>query len=684
MHTNHRHLTQITMLGRTALAAAVAAVLAGGAVCAMASPVTTGFLSSARLQPITAAQSAIRVMFIDARVPDSAALIRAAMPGTRVVRVDPDRDGLQQVATWLGAHPGAASVALVAHGAPGELLLGARVLDHRALQAHGSALARIGQAMTPGADLLLYTCDSGAGATGLRFVRALAAATGHDVAASNDVTGKDGDWTLEVSQGQIDQASMLSDTALVGYDHDLALTVVGNLDDSGPGSLRQAIVTTTGNNVADTIVFDPALFSSGPQTLTLTSGGLDVSGTGNNDAFDIEGPGASLLTISGGNASQIFMAVHDHTDHSYYGANTSALTLSGMTLANGYFTYTQYVTGYGGAAIVSDYSGDLTLDHVVISSNQVSGSGFNGGGVEFDDKNSLLTISHSTFASNSAAGQGGALSAYASSVTITNSTFVGNTATRSGGAATVGADSGITIVNDTFFNNTAGSSTSPSERGGALDIEGSNGTLRVVNSTITGNHLLSAVSGTSGGGGLFVRNNTVGLYNNLITNNTSETNGPDVLLYQGGVINGSNNIIGTAVDTRSSQNNPGTNNLTGTVTTLPTMGALAYNGGAVKTIAIDAGGSAANAGIAAQAPATDARGYQRGSSVDIGAYEANDNNNFEFSGSFYPPNGYPNFPNAGNLSLDFGQAVTAVAGKNIVIHLSGGSVFETIPATDAR
>src|SRR5216683_7870947 len=70
-----------------------------------------------------------------------------------------------------------------------------------------------------------------------------------------------------------------------------------NLADSGPGSLRQAIVDANANPGANTIRFAPRLHGA----ITLTSGQLSIT----ND-LTIDGPGASALTVSGNDASRVF------------------------------------------------------------------------------------------------------------------------------------------------------------------------------------------------------------------------------------------------------------------------------------------------------------------------------------------------------------------------------------------
>src|SRR6516164_9626886 len=72
------------------------------------------------------------------------------------------------------------------------------------------------------------------------------------------------------------------------------LTVLNTLD-KGAGSLRDTI---TSAKSGDAIVFAPSLDG---QTITLTSGELAI-----NKSLDIEGPGASLLAISGNDTFRVF------------------------------------------------------------------------------------------------------------------------------------------------------------------------------------------------------------------------------------------------------------------------------------------------------------------------------------------------------------------------------------------
>ena len=94
-----------------------------------------------------------------------------------------------------------------------------------------------------------------------------------------------------------------------------ATFTVSNLNDSGDGSLRQAITLSNANAASNKILFQEGL--SG--TITLSTELPPIVGS-----LVVTGPGATTLTVSGGNAVRVFNIP----------ANSS-LSVSGLTIANG-------------------------------------------------------------------------------------------------------------------------------------------------------------------------------------------------------------------------------------------------------------------------------------------------------------------------------------------------------------
>ena len=94
------------------------------------------------------------------------------------------------------------------------------------------------------------------------------------------------------------------------------ITVI-NTNDSGPGSLRQALVNA---NDGDTINFDSSING---QRITLTSGQLNV-----DKDVTISGPGAKNLAVDGNAQSRVFYVNPGKT-----------VTIDGLTVANGYSNF---------------------------------------------------------------------------------------------------------------------------------------------------------------------------------------------------------------------------------------------------------------------------------------------------------------------------------------------------------
>jgi hypothetical protein len=229
-----------------------------------------------------------RVVFVDSAVADLNTVIAGVPANATVVVLDASRDGVQQIRDYLAANGGQvgaidivtdlASVDVVSHGAPGEVMLGSTVLNASNLAQYSSQLAEIGSHLTAGADLLLYGCDVASGTVGQQFISALANATGADVAASTDLTGSaaaGGDWTLEASTGAIETAAL----NIAGYD--------GVLDTATSITSPIVLSADTGTSSSDFIT----------RTATQTFTGTFTANTNNSQAPTIyvstDGTGAS-------------------------------------------------------------------------------------------------------------------------------------------------------------------------------------------------------------------------------------------------------------------------------------------------------------------------------------------------------------------------------------------------------
>ena len=215
-----------------------------------------------------------QVAFVIDSVDDHQALVAAIKAGTTVVVLDGSADALAQMTQWLGDRDPASfdAIHLVGHGASGAIDMGSWSLTADSLAEHAQALGQLGAALTPDGDLLVYGCDVGQGADAEQFIADLAAATGADVAASDNASGATalgGDWILEVEQGDIRTEALWSlgpDTYL-GL---LATPTVTKVTQSSGNSAYKA-----GATVTFTVTFSEAVkvtTTGGTPTIQLETG----------------------------------------------------------------------------------------------------------------------------------------------------------------------------------------------------------------------------------------------------------------------------------------------------------------------------------------------------------------------------------------------------------------------------
>ena len=216
-----------------------------------------------------------------------------------------------------------------------------------------------------------------------------------------------------------------------------AIITVTTLNDSGPGSLRQALADATDGD---------AINFSVSGTIRLTSDELAV-----NANIVIDGPGADMLAVNGDDDSRVF--------HISLG---KTVTISDLTITQGKADLVGDF--FFGGGIYNDHS-TLTLSNCTLSRNSAQ----SGGGGIYND-HSTLTVSNCTLSGNSAGDGGGIFndgrSGGRATLSITNSTFDDNwSRTRGGGILNTG---GAAAAERRFRSSTAPSTaTGPARKGAA-------------------------------------------------------------------------------------------------------------------------------------------------------------------------------------------------------------------------
>ena len=323
-------------------------------------------------------------------------------------------------------------------------------------------------------------------------------------------------------------------------------------------TLLEAINAANANADVSTINFAPGV--SGVILNTMEPNGLSIT-----NPVTINGPGASVLTISGNHASRVFTV-----------SPGPVVNFNGLTIANG------TSSGLGGGLFIDHAT--MTLTNCVVSGNTANFGGgiFNRGSTS---GTASLTLNNSTLSANAASGASG----------------------KGGGIYNEGVNSGtalLSLTNCTLNYNTAVNFPGTA----AIENFGSNGTARttLTNCTFNGN----AISNDSA---------------TLLLANTLLAAAPPNLVNSSGTITSQGHNLSSDAAGGDAATGPGgfLNAVGDKRNTDPLLdpSGLVSNGGPTSTIALLANSPAINAGDDNRAPPADQRGYYRSGVSDIGAFE---------------------------------------------------------------
>jgi len=419
---------------------------------------------------------------------------------------------------------------------------------------------------------------------------------------------------------------------------------VTNTNDTGPGSLRQAINDANANAGPDAIPINTT------GTVTLGSALPDIT-----QSVTITGPGMNQFTVDGADSHHLVTTFSGTT-----------ISITGLTLTNAHCE----ACGPGGAAGGAIHNAaNLTLTDVAVTNNtaSVDGNGtealVNAEGGAIRNLGDLTIVEskltgntvEATGATSSANASGGAIINY-QTLTLDRTTLDSNTASASGGSGNTSANGGaitnfgtLNISRSTLSNNTAsgtGATSNGAFGGGITNANDStNVNIDIDRSTISGN-TATATGGNGQAGGLEI----FGAASSQVTSSTIAHNTAD---------SGSNLVAFTETHLKNTivSNPDGPDNCIGSPTsdgfnltdttcnfTQPTdqqnadpmLGPLAANGGSTKTHAPGLAGDAVDQGVSSAGETVDQRGQQRpwdfpdivnppgGDGTDVGAFEAQD------------------------------------------------------------
>ncbi|MEB3232298.1 MAG: FG-GAP-like repeat-containing protein [Leptolyngbyaceae bacterium] len=234
------------------------------------------------------------LLFIDASVDNLDYFLDGVDSRVEIVLLDPTQDGIVQISSALANYSDVSSLQIVSHGSTGALQLGNTTLNAATVGTYQDELLGWSQALSDGADILLFGCNVAEGTTGENFVGQLSGLTGADVAASDDLTGSatlGGDWDLEVATGRIEAEWAIAPSALSSYTGILNTLIAANQTNN-----TISLYETNGLggfNPSTTL----AIAGTGPSTVTLG----DINGDGLEDILTTNGGSSNIsLLINNG------------------------------------------------------------------------------------------------------------------------------------------------------------------------------------------------------------------------------------------------------------------------------------------------------------------------------------------------------------------------------------------------
>ncbi len=441
------------------------------------------------------------LVFIDAHLDNYQFLATGVVNDVELIILEPTENGLNKITEIvhkkITTQTKIDAIHIFSHGSPGNLQLGNIFLNLDSLISAKQQIKQWKTALSKTANILLYGCNLAANIGG-DFVQKLSQILEVNIAASADLTGSQllaGNWNLGFTTGKIVAENPLQSEVMENYNSVFATLKVTNNNDSGAGSLRQAIATA---KPGDIIEFDPSLAN---QTITLTSGQLEI-----DKDLIVDGENAENLTLSGNNNSRVIDLQFTPDFQS------TSLTIKNLTIADGRTTAVDKEGA--GAGIRTEQTSTLIVENSKFINNTAGGLG---GGAIYSGFRSNATIINSQFENNDASqairnssGQlsehaGGAILIWSeSNLTVTDSEFKNNKGVN--GGAINNLLSNLTVENSQFINNDSTSAKNTNHGyGGAIYTDGASnndgatsGTIKISNSSFDGN------KGAGQGGGLFL------------------------------------------------------------------------------------------------------------------------------------------------------------------------------------
>lgn len=174
-----------------------------------------------------------QLVAIDSQVENYQTLATGVIPGTEVIILEANRNGVEQI-TELLKQKSYSTVHIISHGSPGCLYLGNSQLNLDNLNTYKNHLKTWfspSLLVSQSPSLLIYGCNVAAGDAGAEFIAKLRNLTNAEIAASISPTGNKalgGNWQLEFTTNKLNAVSLaFQSDVMTAYKGVLAIDIDG-------------------------------------------------------------------------------------------------------------------------------------------------------------------------------------------------------------------------------------------------------------------------------------------------------------------------------------------------------------------------------------------------------------------------------------------------------------------------
>jgi hypothetical protein len=259
------------------------------------------------------------VVLIDSNLPDSALLARATLAGDKVFTFDGANESVEGILGGVFAWAKTQgtrirSLSLLSHGTQGAFEFGDSWISNNTINQSAQSWKQLGEVLAPSAEIDIYSCNVAApGGQGQELIDRIARMTGATLYASDNLTGKGGDWILEV-ESETPAGQPSSNTARVFKLAELAAypDTLATLSVATPASASPSPVTGTTTNLSvlgastggENTLSYTWLATTAPAAVTYTANGTNAS-KNTTATFTKKGSYTFKVTISDGVSTSV-------------------------------------------------------------------------------------------------------------------------------------------------------------------------------------------------------------------------------------------------------------------------------------------------------------------------------------------------------------------------------------------